>query len=604
MTETDKYQIPWRFLIVAFLINVTLGVLYLRGIREVPQYRIPVLDEWSYDSKAMGLLDGTWPGRKVFYQDPLYPYFLAFIYRIIGHRVVAVKFFQVFLGGLNVLLIYGIARRIFGRGTGIVAALIATLYKPLFFYEGILSKEILSLFLTDACLFFLLWAQETKKAPRLVLSGVFLGLTCLTRANLILLVPIWALWRLFSTKSDVGLKRGLIMASAFCIGCIAAISPVTIHNLRSGDYVLMTSQGGQNFYIGNHPDNQTGSYIAPPFLRPHPMFEEDDFRSEAMRRAGRAMKPSQLSRFWYSRSMDYVRSQPRQFFKNLAHKTAVFFNDFEPSDNVNYYFYKENFSYVLKLPLLTYGAAAVLGVFGWLALAFRKGRGGGMVAEGGWLLIFFLPIYAASTIAYYIFGRYRVPVLTALIPLSAFGLMALWKLLAERKSKRFIQSLVLIAVLCPAAYWPMKKPVYAGSYYMLGDGYRQLGRFAEAERAFRMAMILKPGILKYRLNLGLALDAQGRHEDAGKEFEAALALFPTDSALREALGNVYSETGRPSDAVTQYQMAIKNGADSPIIFYNLGMAYKKLGFKDKAQLYFKHALEKDPRYKPALAELY
>jgi len=602
--EGGSYRIPRRFLVIVFFLSVGLGIFYLRSIREAPQYRVLVLDEWSYDSKAMGLLDGTWPDRRVYYQDPLYSYFLAFIYRIIGHRIVAVKYLQVFLGGLHVLLIYGVARRVFGKGAAVVAALMAALYKPLFFFEGILTKEILSLALMDGSLFFLLRARESSKVYQYVMSGIFLGLACLTRANVILLVPFWAFWCLFSIRREAGLKRGLIISGAFVAGCVAAIAPVTIHNLRSGDFVLLTSQGGQNFYIGNHPENQSGTYIPPPFLRAHPKFEEDDFRAETNRRIHEAMKPSQISQFWYGKSMDYAKAQPRLFWRNMALKTALFFNDFELSDNANYYFYKQKFSWVLRLPMFTYGVASIFGLFGWLALVARKGRGGGLVQDGGWPLIFFLPLYAASTIAYYIFDRYRAPALSALIPLSAFGLKVLWEALIEGRRKTFFFGLLLVVALGIGVYWPLKKPMFDVAYYQLGNGYRELARFDDAEKAYRKAIFLNPGVLAYRMNLGLSLDLEGRHEDAAKEFKIAVGLFPADAALREALGNAFVEMGRTRDAIVQYELAINYGGDSPRLLYNLGLAYKKMGLQNNAQLYFRLALEKDPQFKPALEELH
>ena len=47
-------------------------------------------------------------------------------------------------------------------------------------------------------------------------------------------------------------RAGLLLA-----GAALAIAPVTLHNLRAGDLVLITSQAGQNFYIGNFRGNDT-----------------------------------------------------------------------------------------------------------------------------------------------------------------------------------------------------------------------------------------------------------------------------------------------------------------------------------------------------------
>ena len=49
-------------------------------------------------------------------------------------------------------------------------------------------------------------------------------------------------------------RRSLGYALCLFIGCIAPVLPVTIRYLVVGnDFVLIASQGGVNFYIGNNP---------------------------------------------------------------------------------------------------------------------------------------------------------------------------------------------------------------------------------------------------------------------------------------------------------------------------------------------------------------
>ena len=61
-----------------------------------------------------------------------------------------------------------------------------------------------------------------------------------------------------------------------------------------GDWVLVTSQLGQNFYTGWHPGNPHGGYLVPDFVRRSPRFEEVDFAAEANRRAGRPLSPHRM----------------------------------------------------------------------------------------------------------------------------------------------------------------------------------------------------------------------------------------------------------------------------------------------------------------------
>ena len=55
--------------------------------------------------------------------------------------------------------------------------------------------------------------------------------------------------------------------AALGAGLAIAIGPVAARNyFVADDFVLITSQAGQNFYIGNNRGNESGVYKAPPFV--------------------------------------------------------------------------------------------------------------------------------------------------------------------------------------------------------------------------------------------------------------------------------------------------------------------------------------------------
>jgi hypothetical protein len=58
------------------------------------------------------------------------------------------------------------------------------------------------------------------------------------------------------------------------------------NRIAGGHWVLTTAKGGQNFYIGNNPENVTGEYTVLPFVDPNPKYEERDFAREAEHRPG------------------------------------------------------------------------------------------------------------------------------------------------------------------------------------------------------------------------------------------------------------------------------------------------------------------------------
>src|SRR5206468_1429717 len=174
--------------------------------------------------------------------------------------------------------------------------------------------------------------------------------------------------------------------------------------------VLTTSQAGQNFFIGNNPDNLTGMYRAPEFVRADPKFEEVDFAREAERAVGRQLKPSEVSHYWFNRARMFITARPADFFRVLRQKAALFWNEYEIPDNLDIYFFNR-YSSLMRLWLPAFGTVAPLGVLG-MVLCIREWR-------RIWPLYLFVLGYFVSVILFYVFSRYRLPVVPFLMVFAA-----------------------------------------------------------------------------------------------------------------------------------------------------------------------------------------
>ena len=128
-----------------------LRVANLRDISNSPFFSRPVIDGQAYDNWAMAIVSGKAPTQP-FFQDPLYPYFLALIYSVFGHSYWAVYLIQLVLAMVFLLLIYDTTRRLFDRRAGIAAAAMIALYKPFIFYESQIEKTALAVFHTSLLL--------------------------------------------------------------------------------------------------------------------------------------------------------------------------------------------------------------------------------------------------------------------------------------------------------------------------------------------------------------------------------------------------------------------------------------------------------------------
>ena len=76
---------PWD-LAGLFVLSAGLRFAYVLSVAGHPAVRYPMVDGRSYHEKALAILGGDWLGDRIFFQDPLYPYFLAALYAVFGPK--------------------------------------------------------------------------------------------------------------------------------------------------------------------------------------------------------------------------------------------------------------------------------------------------------------------------------------------------------------------------------------------------------------------------------------------------------------------------------------------------------------------------------------
>ena len=104
----------------------------------------------------MRLASGDWIGSDVFYQAPLYPYFLGVVYAIFGRDLLIVRIIQALVGSASCVLLGLACARLFsppspglrwpGKRVGLVAGLALALWAPAIFFDSLLQKAVLDMF--------------------------------------------------------------------------------------------------------------------------------------------------------------------------------------------------------------------------------------------------------------------------------------------------------------------------------------------------------------------------------------------------------------------------------------------------------------------------
>lgn len=237
--------------IVPAAIAVVALVLRVGAIGADSGYR-PANDAFEYDYLARSISDGDgYPrsgyllqGGPTAVRGPAYPILLGAVYALSGDSLTAGRLAGAVLGMLTVLLIYLLAKRIWGRRVGIVAAALAAVFPPLVLLSRDLLSESLFIPLELGALLCVLNFRRSGGALRWALAaGVLCGLAALTRNTalaLLLAVPlgVWTLQPPFQPRAL--LAPVLVLAIA-----ALALAPWTLRNFAEfGRFVPLTTSTG------------------------------------------------------------------------------------------------------------------------------------------------------------------------------------------------------------------------------------------------------------------------------------------------------------------------------------------------------------------------
>ncbi|MBU0518428.1 tetratricopeptide repeat protein [bacterium] len=619
-----------RISLVLILVAAALiRLLHLHSIWDTPLVTTPIIDSEFYHFWAKALATGQGGDSSVFFMSPLYPYLLSVIYRIFAvdpHYVLMVQF----LGGiLLVYLIYSLARELFSEKIALTSALIAALYQPFIYYEGVLLSANLILLLNAAFLLILVRKQEMGWLN--LFAGILMGLSALARPNILLFAFLLIVYLIFNLKNTNWRKLVLITC-----GLLLVLLPVGIRNyIVGGEFVLVTAGTGMNFYAGNSPHAE-GIYWEAPFLRSaEPQYENDDYRQEAARRTGTPMTVGEASKYWFGEGIQFIKSHPLSYLQLLLRKLFLFFHSTEIPNNLSLYI-NLIFSSVLRLVPFTFGLIVPLGLFFWL----RRYHSSIPV-----ILHIYGLSYLAATLLFFAASEYRLPVVVVLIPLTAAGFWwfvdhiraAEWEKLA---GPLLIALLLALAINMPTVFTNVIKSPRM-DYFNLGSVLLKKHDFATAAGMFNRAILIDLDFKEAHRGLGDAFHGLEQYENAADEFkragldpDAEIAYLDAENLFYEAemkarFGDFYGAwndynagiAGHPGPplhvyyniafmslqlgdtlrALDEVRIALNYAPTEPKILFLQGWIYEQQGMYKEALASFKIAMEQNPSLPEARA---
>jgi len=283
------------------------------------------------------------------FRAPLYPFFLAIVYFFSGtgfSRFFAARLAQaIFLGAPLAPVTYFTALKLFsprfvGEEAGVrservarISAWIVAAYPMLLIYPLGLGTENPFFILLLASFFFLLSTIEKPTSANFLLSGLFLGLTALTRSVILPFAGLAILWAWCILKQ----RRGAILiAVAFAL----TIAPWTIRNsLLHHKLTGIETSMGYNLYLGYHPQGN-GSFVFGPSLDLLTILDD-----------------AERDKMGTEKAIEFIKAQPERFIPLAINRLGFFFG---LEKRVLMYFYGNDILGFIPLPLLLTISAILL----------------------------------------------------------------------------------------------------------------------------------------------------------------------------------------------------------------------------------------------------
>lgn len=566
-----------------------------------PEMRATLLEEAKRSgagSDADALLWSRWMGGHQFYEDPLYPYLIGLTYRLFGDDVRFVFAWQMAFGVMSNVLIWLLAWRFFGPVVAACAGALAVLSAPLMYYELILLRETGIVFaglglvwLTDRALTRGHWAW-------FALLGACLGLACLLKSSFVLLGGgvIAGIVAHFRFR-----WRGLwVPVAATTAGLAIVLIPLVARN-RALDVppLALASSGGLTFMISNDIDYNP----------------QDGFKIDAPRLAGLlgesggGLLPAVIATLRPHTISSYGTLLWRKWDR------AWYW--FEIPNNENFYYMRLRAPVLAWLPV-TFWLCSPLALAGLTLGMSRPSR--------VWLLYLLVVCCLIPLLVFYVLGRFRPPLMAAVIPFAALSLVEFVRWVGNRRYRRVGLGVAAILILASwtgralqgqplirDADWRVPfsaryqseaqaalaahNPAAAASAYLEFFRYEpDLAQLMSPPDPTTLLMLgeMHTHCASLLREAGRAAEAKEQVDKAGVFLRPILKMDPSNVEVGGLLADALLASQSYEDAAVYYRGYLQYQPNNPSVLSNFGIALTATGKADEALRVFRRAVEIQP----------
>ncbi|KLU66898.1 hypothetical protein DEAC_c08320 [Desulfosporosinus acididurans] len=414
----QQYKRLW---ITGLLFFIALGI-ELLYIKSYPVRYFISPDGYLYSNIAENFLQGkglmntanfaegvnhvvqAFPKTRDYVIGPVYPLLLALIYGVFGFKSYAmvVMVLHGVLGAASAVLAFKTGELLFGKRYGWIPYVL-TLGYPLFAFWGmyVLTETTYVLAIWLFLYYSVRYAREISrpKLTTLLILGAMIGVSNLVRPLLLLYFPVLGFW-IFWMKGW-RLKQALRDFMLILFMTVVVMSPWWIRNeLKYHQFIAVSNYGSYEFYLGNNPRTITNSY----FVMDQPSYDP------AVKARIDKLPLLEQEKEYKSLGVSYIVSHPVLFLeRTFAKEKNLFWQPVSPEEGQAY---KMKGAFLDKWYLLLGLSGIILSII-WLK-------------KYSFLLLYILYYsFIVSMITVVSGGRYRLPVMPAMILVGSLGFVLL-----------------------------------------------------------------------------------------------------------------------------------------------------------------------------------
>jgi 4-amino-4-deoxy-L-arabinose transferase-like glycosyltransferase len=574
---------PYRLALAGIVfVALWLRLLYVWEQHADLLFTYPVVDEERYVQMGRELAMGYTEPRAWFH-PPGIVYALSLVFRVFGDGLTAPRVVQAIVSSVSCLGVFAVARRMFSERIAIGAALVCALHGVLVFESCELLPPTWILASCVLALWLLSIAGERRTVPHALAAGVSLGLAAVFAPTVLPFAAIAAVW-----------LRRWQLALALVAGAALPIAPVTIGNWERGhELVLISSNGGINFYLGNNAD-----YDATLAMRPGHRWEA--LMDEPIEAGARG--PAAASRYFTGKALAFFRDHPARAAGLFAHKLYLYFDGVELPRDTDLYAARD------QSPLLR---AMVSRGPPWLPdgllvpLAFVGAWAGWRERRRAALAYAFVASQAVVIAAFFVTSRYRAPALPVLAMFACAGVETISAALRSSRSG-WGRARPLVASFALVVIFNVPTRESRVSYAAELDFYRGLASIRHERDVpdgiayLQRASARDPSDPRIWFELGNALDAAHRTDEAIEAWRVAGAADPWDGRARRQAADALVARGDLDGAARILRTHIAAARREPAYYapdhLQLAFVEARLRAFDAAAGDLREATTLDPRF--------